>query len=312
MSWENRLLARGGEPLVDPAILRNSQLRAGLTSFFSQYFVQGGLFFAVPLFLSVALGLSAIETGRAAAAALGRRCCSRRPASRSYFPDASPRRVCELGFLTLFAGLVVLIAALDAGRGRGDHDLADAAGGARRRRARLAARQRDRLVGARRAAAGRWAGLQNTLTNLGISISTALTGAILIAALSSSFLTGVQAEPSGARAGQVAGQHQARGRRPVRLRRRTRRRRSRRANVPTATADAIVEENETPRLYGLRRRSRCWRSSPCWRCSSAAACRMSSPPRRIERTTPPHSQTLPRRSPEPARQPGGSRALASP
>ena len=55
--------ARGGQPLVDPSILRNSQLRAGLTTFFAQYFVQGGLFFAVPLFLSVALGLSAIETG---------------------------------------------------------------------------------------------------------------------------------------------------------------------------------------------------------------------------------------------------------
>ena len=38
-------------------------LRGGLTAFFFQYFVQGGLYFAVPLFLSVALGLSAIETG---------------------------------------------------------------------------------------------------------------------------------------------------------------------------------------------------------------------------------------------------------
>ena len=33
-------------------------LRGGLTSFFFQYFLQGGLFFAVPLFLSIALGLS--------------------------------------------------------------------------------------------------------------------------------------------------------------------------------------------------------------------------------------------------------------
>ena len=95
MSWENRVLARGGQPLVDPSILRNSQLRAGLTTFFAQYFVQGGLFFAVPLFLSVALGLSAIETGvrllplsvtlLIAAAGIPR-----------YFPNASPRRVAEL------------------------------------------------------------------------------------------------------------------------------------------------------------------------------------------------------------------------
>ena len=62
-AWENRLVARGAEPLVDPAILRTKVLRGGLTSFFFQYFLQGGLFFAVPLFLSVALGLSAIDTG---------------------------------------------------------------------------------------------------------------------------------------------------------------------------------------------------------------------------------------------------------
>lgn len=63
MGWEDRRIARGAEPLVNPAILKNPTLRGGLTSFFFQYLVQGGLFFAVPLFLSVALGLSAIQTG---------------------------------------------------------------------------------------------------------------------------------------------------------------------------------------------------------------------------------------------------------
>ena len=63
IQWENRQLARGREPLIDPAILRLPVLRGGLTSFFFQYFLQGGMFFAVPLFLSVALGLSAIDTG---------------------------------------------------------------------------------------------------------------------------------------------------------------------------------------------------------------------------------------------------------
>ena len=31
--------------------------------FFFQYFVQAGVFFTIPLFLSVALGLSALQTG---------------------------------------------------------------------------------------------------------------------------------------------------------------------------------------------------------------------------------------------------------
>ena len=63
VAWENRQVARGAEPLVDPVILQNSVLRGGLTAFFFQYLLQAGLFFAVPLFLSVALGLSAIDTG---------------------------------------------------------------------------------------------------------------------------------------------------------------------------------------------------------------------------------------------------------
>ena len=61
--WEGHRLARGGAVLLDPAMLRNRNLRAGLTSFFFQYFLQAGLFFTVPLFLFVALGLSAIATG---------------------------------------------------------------------------------------------------------------------------------------------------------------------------------------------------------------------------------------------------------
>src|SRR5204863_9747426 len=83
---------------------------------FFQYLLQAGLFFAVPLFLSVALGLSAIDTGirllplslTLLLAAVG---------VPRVFPEASPRRVVQLGFLALFAGIAVMIAALDAGAG---------------------------------------------------------------------------------------------------------------------------------------------------------------------------------------------------
>ena len=44
-------------------MLRNLQLRSGVVSFLFMFLVQAGLFFAVPLFLSIALGLSAIDTG---------------------------------------------------------------------------------------------------------------------------------------------------------------------------------------------------------------------------------------------------------
>ena len=63
LGWERRRLGRNQDVVVDPAMLDNKLLRGGLVSFFFQYLLQAGLFFVVPLFLSVALGLSAIETG---------------------------------------------------------------------------------------------------------------------------------------------------------------------------------------------------------------------------------------------------------
>lgn len=63
LSWETHMVKRRKEPLIDPAMLHNRQLSGGLTMFFFQYLVQMGVFFVVPLYLSVALGLSALMTG---------------------------------------------------------------------------------------------------------------------------------------------------------------------------------------------------------------------------------------------------------
>ena len=116
MVWENRRIARGEGALIDPAMLRSLQLRSGVTSFLFMYLVQAGTFFVVPLFLSVALGLSAIETG-----------VRLLPLSLTLLifaigipklrPDASPRRVVKAGFVALFTGLVLLVALLEVGAG---------------------------------------------------------------------------------------------------------------------------------------------------------------------------------------------------
>ena len=110
--WESRLEERGAEPLVRPSMFRNAQMVGGLQMFFFQYFIQSGVFFVVPLFLSVSLGLSAIDTGvrilplsitlLVAAAGIPR-----------FRPNANPRRVVRLSLVAMFAGTVVLLAALD-------------------------------------------------------------------------------------------------------------------------------------------------------------------------------------------------------
>jgi MFS family permease len=189
LTWERRRLARGQAALIDPAMLKITQLRGGLTAFLFQYLLQAGLFFAVPLFLSVALGLSAIATGvrllplsiTLLLAAVG---------IPKLWPNASPRFVVRCGFLALFAGIVVMILALDAGAGpeivTWPMLLAGLGVGA------LASQLGSVTVGAvPDEQSGEVGGLQNTFTNLGASIGTAVAGAVLISALTASFLTGL-------------------------------------------------------------------------------------------------------------------------
>ena len=189
-TWENRREAQGKEPLIRPAMLRNTQLSGGLIMFFFQYLVQAGFFFVVPLFLSVCLGLSALATGvrllplsiTLLAAAIG---------IPRLLPHVSPRLVVRIGLLCLLAGTVVLLAALDADAGAeivfvpmlliglGIGSLASQLGAVT-----VSAVPDDQ--------APEVGGVQNTMTNLGASIGTALAGSILIASLSSAFLTNIE------------------------------------------------------------------------------------------------------------------------
>ena len=116
LAWERHRLRRGASALVDPAMLENRLLRGGLTSFFFQYLLQAGLFFTIPLFLSVALGLSAVATG-VRLLPLSVALLVTAVGVPKLLPDASPRRVVRVGFACLFVGIVVLVAALDVGAG---------------------------------------------------------------------------------------------------------------------------------------------------------------------------------------------------
>lgn len=194
LHWEARVVKQHKEPLVDPAMLQNKKLTGGLTMFFFQYLVQMGVFFVVPLYLSVALGLSALETGvrilplsltlLAAAILIPR-----------LLPDVSPRRVVRLGVLALLAGAVILMAALDTDAGGEIVTipllLIGLGMGA------LASQLGSVTVSAvPEAQSAEVGGVQNAVTNLGASIGTALAGSMMIAALTSSFLSSVEQNPA--------------------------------------------------------------------------------------------------------------------
>ncbi|MFJ5222877.1 MFS transporter [Streptomyces sp. NPDC088400] len=194
LHWEARLVVRGREPLVDPALLGNKQLTGGLTMFFFQYLVQMGVFFVVPLYLSVALGLSALNTG-ARILPLSLTLLAAAILIPRLFPGVSPRRVVRLGILSMLVGAVALMAALDADAGAeivtipllliglGMGALASQLGSVT---VSAVPDEQSAEVG----------GIQNSVTNLGASIGTALAGSILIATLTTSFLTSIEQNPA--------------------------------------------------------------------------------------------------------------------
>jgi MFS family permease len=188
--WEDRVEAHGGEPLVRRELFRNRQLNGGLTMFFFQYLVQAGVFFVVPLYLSVALGLSAIDTGvRILPLSLG--LLTTAIGVPRVFPSGSPRLIVRSGLLSLFAGTALLLGLLDVGSGPevvlvpliliglGIGALASQLGAVT---VSAVPDEQSSEVG----------GVQNTMTNLGASIGTALAGAILIATLSTAFIANIQ------------------------------------------------------------------------------------------------------------------------
>jgi len=191
--WENRQVSRGNEPLVNPAMLRIRQLNGGLIMFFFQFLLQAGVFFIVPLYLSVVLELSAIETGvrilplslalLVAAAGIPK-----------VWPQASPRRVGRIGLLLMLTGILALLSGIDIDSGAaavsvpmiliglGIGSLASQLGAVT-------------VSSVPTEQSGEVGGLQNTATNLGASLGTALAGSILISVLTTSLIAGIQNNP---------------------------------------------------------------------------------------------------------------------
>jgi predicted MFS family arabinose efflux permease len=249
IEWEVRREKTGREPLFRPSMFANRQMTGGLIAFFFQFFVQSGIFFTIPLFLSVVLGLNALQTGLRLLPLSVMLLVSALAVPR-LAPHASPRRVVRIGLLLILAGDLILVSGLSPGAdaaivlvpmaliGLGIGALAS----------QLGAVTVSAFPDTMSAEIG---GLQNTFTNFGASLGTALVGAVLIGSLSTTFVAGVSSNPaipasvvSGASSTLEAGipfvsdadlsQHLAT------------------TSLSPEAQQAIVDENANARLVGLR------------------------------------------------------------
>jgi MFS family permease len=241
--------AAGTDPLVSPGLFANRQMTGGLIMFFFQFLVMMGLFFSIPLYLSVALGLSAIDTGikllplsvtmLLAAAGVPR-----------FFPTANPRRVVNISLVVAVLGIIALLTAMDVEASAeivtGPLLLIGLAMGG------LASQLGSVTVSAvPDSQSPEVGGLQNTASQFGASLGTALAGSVLIAALTASFLTGIannpavpdevvaQADVQLSSGGEFISDAQLEAALTD-------------AGVDAATTRAIVEENQKARVDGLR------------------------------------------------------------
>ena len=193
VSWERRREERGLEPLVHFKLLRIEALRGGVAMFLAQNLILMGVFFTIPLFLQVVLGLDALETG-----------VRMLPASVGLFVTAiagsvlarrfAPRPLVRVGLLIVFASTLMLLATIEPELDNSSFLVAMGVLGVGMG---LIGSQLGNVVqsavGDRdRSEAG---GLQSTAQQLGSSLGTALLGAIVITGLIGAFTSNIADDP---------------------------------------------------------------------------------------------------------------------
>jgi EmrB/QacA subfamily drug resistance transporter len=191
--WQHRREDRGTDPLVHVALFRITPLRAGLQAMLSQNLILMGVFFTIPLYLQLVLGLDALETG-----------IKMLPVSVAMFLASvagsrlalkfSTRLIVRSGLSVILVAVVVLMWTIQPSlRGLG-FGFAMALLGLGMG---LIASQVGNVVQSSVDASGRSeaGGLQYTSQQLGSAVGVALIGAIVLSGLTSTFLAKIESDP---------------------------------------------------------------------------------------------------------------------
>jgi MFS family permease len=194
VGWQRHREAVGSDPLVHLDLLKIAPLRSGLAGLFSQNLILMGVFFTIPLYLQLVLGLDALETGikmlpvsiaMFITSAVGSRLSAR----------YSVRTIVRAGLSTTGLAALILLATIKPDLA----DLAFATGMAVLGVGMgLIASQLGNVVQSSVDASGRSeaGGLQFTGQQLGSSLGVALIGGIVLTGLTSTFVANIQANPA--------------------------------------------------------------------------------------------------------------------
>jgi EmrB/QacA subfamily drug resistance transporter len=191
-AWERRRERLGQDPLVHLGLFKIPTLRGGVTMLLAQNLILMGIFFTIPLYLQVVLGLDALETG-----------VRMLPTSAGLFLTAmagsalasrfAPRGLVRVGLVIVFVSALMLLGTIEPELENGAFLTAMGVLGVGMG---LVISQLGNVVQSSvgdndRSEAG---GLQNTAQQLGSSLGTALLGAIVITGLIAAFSANVEAD----------------------------------------------------------------------------------------------------------------------
>lgn len=186
---QTKLINAKKDPLLDVTLFKVPELRSGLLVLLSQYVITAAIFFIVPIYLQMIIGLDALQTGiRILPLSIALIIFS--VLGSKLIQKYSPKQIVLYGQILLLAGAVALLAAIDpelegyafsiamifVGAGLGL--LASQIGNIN-----MSAVSVDK--------ASQVGGISGTYQNLGSSLGTALIGSILVVALTSGFVANI-------------------------------------------------------------------------------------------------------------------------
>ncbi|WP_206053978.1 MFS transporter [Nocardioides iriomotensis] len=191
-AWQGHRVSSDHDPLVHLALLTIAPLRSGLIGLFSQNLILMGVFFTIPLYLQLVIGLDALETGLAMlpvsitmflASAAGSRLSGR----------YSIRSIVRTGLATTTIATVMLLATIDPELDSSSFAWSMAVLGVGMG---LIASQLGNVVQSSVDASGRGeaGGLQFTGQQLGSSLGVALIGAIVLSGLTTAFVSNISSD----------------------------------------------------------------------------------------------------------------------